>query len=227
MITKLASPADDDDARRDAIARAYAQTEVRAAQTIQQYQGESSDVNVLVRMLREQIADGHMDRQEAMLVAQANTLDAIFNNLARRAKADMCGSNLLDPAERYMRLALKAQAQAVRTVEALGNLKNPRSISFVQQANIANGPQQVNNGVADRAGESKNLPSKLSGEVDELLQDRRAQGITSAVNPALEALGEKHGAEVGGRQSEGGPERLQGRDASRDAGVATGIERAG
>jgi hypothetical protein len=27
-------------------------------------------------------------------------------------------------------------------------MKNPRPVAFVQQANIANGPQQVNNGVA-------------------------------------------------------------------------------
>lgn len=41
MMTKLTSPADDDDARSAAIARTYAQTEVRSAQTIQQYQGGS------------------------------------------------------------------------------------------------------------------------------------------------------------------------------------------
>ena len=42
-----------------------------------------------------------------------------------------------------MRLALKAQAQARSTAEALALLKNP--MPYIRQANIANGPQQVNN----------------------------------------------------------------------------------
>jgi hypothetical protein len=67
-----------------AIARTYAKPEVRAAQTIQKYQGDSPDVNVLVGELREQIAvtrEGDLHRQEAMLVAQTHTLDALFHNL--------------------------------------------------------------------------------------------------------------------------------------------------
>ncbi len=42
-----------------------------------------------------------------------------------------------------MRLALKAQAQARSTAEALALLKNPQP--YIRQANIANGHQQVNN----------------------------------------------------------------------------------
>jgi transposase InsO family protein len=44
-----------------------------------------------------------------------------------------------------MRLALKAQSQCRATVEALAEMKNPKPVAYVQQANIANGPQQVNN----------------------------------------------------------------------------------
>jgi hypothetical protein len=49
--------------------------------------------------------------------------------------------------ETYLGLALKAQAQSRATITALGELKNPRHATFVKQANIAHGPQQVNNGV--------------------------------------------------------------------------------
>ena len=48
--------------------------------------------------------------------------------------------------ERYMRLALKAQAQSRATAETLHEMKYPKPVAFVQQANIANGPQQVNIG---------------------------------------------------------------------------------
>lgn len=76
-------------------------------------------------------------------------LNAIFNELARRAANNM--GTYLGTTETYLRLALKAQAQSRATVEALAEMKKPHSVAFVKQANIAHGPQQVNNGgeVAD------------------------------------------------------------------------------
>ncbi|MDO8714252.1 MAG: hypothetical protein Q7K13_07230, partial [Polynucleobacter sp.] len=43
-------------------------------------------------------------------------------------------------------LALKAQAQSRATITALVDLKNPRQATYVKQANIAHGAQQINNG---------------------------------------------------------------------------------
>lgn len=62
--------------------------------------------------------------------------------------------------EEAHRLALKAQAQGVRTLEVLGALKNPQPVAFVKQANIAHGPQQVNNGATEPlpARESEKAP---------------------------------------------------------------------
>ena len=40
---------------------------------------------------------------------------------------------------------MKAQAQSRATISALVDLKYPRQATFVKQANIAHGPQQVNN----------------------------------------------------------------------------------
>ena len=53
----------------------------------------------------------------------------------------------LDVVDRCLRLALKAQGQCRATLETLAALKNPPAAVFAQQANIAHGPQQVNNGV--------------------------------------------------------------------------------
>ena len=50
----------------------------------------------------------------------------------------------LGTCERYLRLALKAQPQYRATLETLANIKNPQTV-LTQQANIAHGPQQVNN----------------------------------------------------------------------------------
>ena len=63
--------------------------------------------------------------------------------------------------------ALKAQSQCRATLETLAAIKNPAPVAFVRQANIAHGPQQVNNGpqpAADgvsRARESEIPPNKL------------------------------------------------------------------
>ena len=45
----------------------------------------------------------------------------------------------------FTRLAFKAQAQCRATIETLALLKNPSPAVFARQANIAHGPQQVNN----------------------------------------------------------------------------------
>lgn len=135
--------------------------------------------------------DGDMKKCEGMLLAQASALQSIFTNLTRRA----IGQEYLNNLDTFLRLGLKAQAQAVRTIEALAEMKNPRSVAFVKQANIANN-QQVNNGTLAQAGNSENQPSKLSGATYELLPDTRASQAESGVNPAVEAVGKKHRAKV-------------------------------
>ena len=42
-----------------------------------------------------------------------------------------------------MRLALNAQSRRRATIKTLAEIKNPKPVTFVQQADIANGPQQV------------------------------------------------------------------------------------
>ena len=74
-----------------------------------------------------------------MLANQAMTLDAIFNNMAQRSHSQETFKGI----EVLMRLALKAQAQARSTAEALALLKNPQP--YIRQANMTTGPQQVNN----------------------------------------------------------------------------------
>ena len=78
-----------------------------------------------------------------MLVAQTIALNAVFSDMAWRAAENI--GEYLPATEIYLRLAFKAQAQFRATIEALAEIKNPRPVAFVKQANIAQGPQQVNN----------------------------------------------------------------------------------
>lgn len=65
-------------------------------------------------------------------------------NFSRRALAQQYQK----PMESYLRMAMKAQNQCRMTLETLTTVKNP-SVVYARQANIAHGPQQVNNGVSD------------------------------------------------------------------------------
>ena len=76
---------------------------------------------------------------------------------ARRSGLNM--GEYIEASERYMRLALKAQAQCRATIEALAAMKNPPVI-IARQANISNGPQQVNNG-QPRAEKNTIAPNEL------------------------------------------------------------------
>ena len=93
------------------------------------------------------VQDGDMRPIEGMLYQQAKTLETMFTSLARRA-ANQDG---LKQFQVNLTLALKAQAQCRATLEALAEIKNPRPVQFVKQANMTTGPQQVNNGTT--AGE--------------------------------------------------------------------------
>ena len=105
---------------------------------------------------------GDMGAADTMLVSQAETLDGLFHLLVARSSANS-HAGLLQASETYMRLALKAQSQARATWESLSRFKNPPAATFIRQANVANGHQQVNNGAAPagRAEIFENEPNKL------------------------------------------------------------------
>lgn len=122
---------------------------INGAVVIQAFQGnvmgKDADISVLIAKLRDTFAEvknGDLHTLEAMLISQATALQTIFTSLARRAQGQQYQKNL----EAFLGLALKAQAQSRATISALVDLKYPRQATFVKQANIANGPQQVNNG---------------------------------------------------------------------------------
>jgi hypothetical protein len=120
---------------------------VLAAFSFKAYAGCGDDMGITdltaeMEKASQEVVDGDLGRIERMLVRQSLTLDAIFNNMAQRAAK----AEYLKTIEVYMRLAMKAQAQARSTAEALALLKNPQP--YIRQANIAQGHQQVNNSFA-------------------------------------------------------------------------------
>jgi len=140
------------------------------------------------------VQDGDMRPVEGMLYRQAKTLETMFTSLARRA-ANQDG---LKQFQVNLTLALKAQAQCRATLEALAEIKNPRPVQFVKQANMTTGPQQVNNGYACTPSHSgiQSGAGNIQSEQNKLLEadngnylDTRAQGTASRVNQTVEAVG--------------------------------------
>ncbi|MBM4181532.1 MAG: hypothetical protein FJ209_08290 [Betaproteobacteria bacterium] len=137
---------------------------------------------------------GNLSHAEGLLVAQAHSLNAIYNGLAQRAMLNF--NEYPDAGEKYLRLALKAQSQCRATLETLANIKNP-PVVYARQANVTTGPQQVNNGVPACARENGIEQSELSEVGHELLPDARASGSECGTVPTASAVGEIHGAKVG------------------------------
>lgn len=186
------------DTQSQALAK-LATNSVLSAVTLKRYSNAGDDLEVadLVTEMRKaggEVVAGDMGRVERMLVNQAMTLDAIFNNMAQRSGKQDSFKGI----EVLMRLALKAQAQARSTAEALALLKNP--MPYIKQANMTTGPQQVNNtyagGTLERsaraqagAGNSQSEPNKLLEADHGQRLDIGAQAAAGRANQKLETVG--------------------------------------
>jgi hypothetical protein len=159
--------------------------------------GDLIDAAALIAQLCDQAAEvngGSLAQAEAMLMNQATALQSLFSRLAERAMRQ----DQIPQFEANMRMALRAQNQCRMTLETLATIKNPPV--FAKQANIAHGPQQVNNGTVppvDRArtGQFESEPNKLLEANNGERMDTRTQGTASGANQELETVGAIHRAE--------------------------------
>lgn len=184
------------DAHKKTASRNLLRPSLNGAVTIEQFSKQfgAIDLRHLMDSLTEQsktVSNGDLSRAEGMLITQAHTLDAIFNNLAQKASRADC----MDKLDRSLRLALKAQSQCRATLQTLGELKNPQPIAFVKQANISNGPQQVNNGESfatntrARARKTQKQPNELLEAKPYEQVDTRAPSTASQFDSAMETMG--------------------------------------
>jgi hypothetical protein len=146
----------------------------------------------------DEVKKGDLSKLEEMLYSQAVALNMMFSNLSRRASLQ----TNVDIKTTLTNLCFKAQNQSRNTIQTLINLKQPSQTSFIKQANIANGHQQINNGVAQSS------PENLSNQSNELLEvqdgkwlDRGKKAETEGVNSELETMGEIHRGENSSGQS--------------------------
>jgi hypothetical protein len=159
--------------------------------TLQAYSGGGKELGVTellaaMRKAGDETVAGELGRFERVLTNQFLTLDALFNNLAQRSGRQDSFKGI----EVLMRLALKAQAQARATAETLALIKNP--MPYIKQANIAHGPQQVNNGTPTGAGKNQSPPNELLEHQHGNTLDIGAQAAAGRADPAMATVEAKH-----------------------------------
>ncbi len=188
-----------DEALPQTKARAATKASINAVMVVHAFQGnilgKDVDIGELVTTMQtrfKEVNDGDLSTLEAMLVGQATALQTMFTSLAMKA----VNQEYLKNYQSFMVLALKAQAQSRATISALVDLKYPKqTATFVKQANIANGNQQINNGAAlSHAGNIQSEPNKLLEADHGERMDIGAQGKTSNVNKAVATMEEVHRA---------------------------------
>ena len=135
----------------------------------------------------EEIKNGDLSKLEEMLYSQAVALNMLFANLSRKASIQ----TNVDVRSAIANLALKSQNQSRNTIQTLINLKQPSQTSFIkQQTNVANGHQQINNGVIPSSSEKLlNQPNELLEVSDGKRLDKGTKAKATRVDSELEALG--------------------------------------
>ncbi len=150
-----------------------------------------------MRARMEEVRRGELATAEVTLAGQAAALNAIFAAMAMRAQAQLDRPG--NGAERYLRMALKAQSQCRVTLDALAGMvtgpltyRREPGVIVQQQTNIAHGPMQVNNALPDGTAAAENRENvrfelKDWGNGERL--DGGAAGWSGAAYPPAEAVG--------------------------------------
>lgn len=192
MEQKLTVELQADETPSQAMARIVTSPECLSATVLTICQNiDQSQITEVVGELKQQTTAVHADdlsRAESMLIAQAHTLDGLFARLATNALTN----DSMDKMERYMRLALKAQSQSRATLQTLAELKAPKQIAFVKQANIGNQVQVNNGGTPSHARENRKAPNELLEVEHGERLDTRTAGAAGGADPAMATVGAKH-----------------------------------
>lgn len=137
---------------------------VRAAITQQEYTSTfTADLPVMVKQLRERCNKSL--NPEKTLIAQASTLDSIFNALATQAACVGWNTNT-DLAEKLLKLAFKAQAQSAKTLQVAlmaQEIAKSAQIKLIANENgVSHGKAKMVEGAACLAVESDTAPPTLA-----------------------------------------------------------------
>ena len=165
-----------------------------------QYLPEIMETSAVLGEEIQKAMKGDLSLATRMFTSQAFALDTLFTEMARRSGLNM--GQYPDAADRYMRLALKAQGACRTTLEALVKLHQPRE-QTVKHVHVNSGGQAV---VADTIHQHKG--GYVNAKTDKQCLATATDG-TSAALPSPDPFG--NGVPIPSRD---GQEAVQ--DARRD-----------
>ena len=147
---KVNVTAEPDETEEQTRARAFLEPGIRHGQialgfAAPMFDGEQAlpELGDVVDQLRKTMATAETCCTSAatrMLVAQATALDAMFTEMARRALLN--AYDFPQAAEKYIRLALKAQGRCAATLETLAHIQRPGS-EAPRHVTVADGGQAI------------------------------------------------------------------------------------
>ena len=193
---------EDSISRGEQIANIVLSPTVGAGELIQKISSSNDlEFTEAVRHLNRSIArigKGNYSDLDAMLFGQAKVLNDLFMDLAKTSlSAPM-------PYKRdYYTMAMKAQNQSRATMATLIKSKQePAKATFIKQANITSGNQQVNNGEVFSEKKSGSISTHSKAPQSKLLKDQshggtyldnRTEGKAEAGYQGVEAMGKING----------------------------------
>ncbi|MEQ1498852.1 MAG: hypothetical protein ABL914_09325 [Novosphingobium sp.] len=154
-----------------------------------------ADYATHVQSMTGKAAGGDLDMASRILSAQAIALDSMFAELARRTALNM--GEYINAAERYGRLALKAQSNCRATLDTLAKLHQPRE-QTVRHVHVNEGGQAV---IADQF--HHHTGAEENAETADQSDATGAAGASPAL-PSPDPLGS--GVPIPGGTNPGAPE---------------------
>lgn len=198
-----------DETGAEALARKILEPHLRHAITASAFAGQVLGANfegpgVMDYVRHEQAVttkaeSGNLAIASQLLASQAVTLDSMFTELARRAALNM--GEYFETAERYARLALKAQANSRATLEALAKLHQPReqTVKHVHvneggQAVVADQFHQHNRGTEnEKSDKQSNATGKIGKSAALLSSDASGNGVPISSREGEKAMPDARG----------------------------------
>lgn len=167
---------------------------------------QAIDAAAAIEFITQRVRDGDLSDLEAILVGQAVALNIASTEMLTRARK----IGTADALNTLAAAGMRAAAQSRAAIDSLVNLKNPRQVAFVKQANINNGgQQQVNSGGVAQSSlapaHEATAPNKLLVEANASpILEPRAARRSGRGNQTLEAVGVRHRTAQPGRKGSRG-----------------------
>lgn len=128
----------------------------------------ATDAGLAIEDIANRVQEGDLSDLELILVGQAVALSTMGMDMIARARK----TGTTDAINTLAAAGMRAIAHSRAAIDSLVNLKHPRSATFIKQANVAHGAQQINNNTGD--AHSSRVPAHEESSPNKLFLEANA-----------------------------------------------------